>query len=185
LFKYKKEYQKPTIEEGFSNIEIIKFIRKDNSDFKQKALILDYDGCLRECVGGNGKFPISEDQIRILPRRKEILEDYKNKGYILLGISNQSGIAKKELTYNRAIELFDFTNKQLEVDIDYKFCPHQSAPIFCFCRKPQVGLFVDFMMKYKLSRKDCIFVGDLKTDETFAKRCGIKFFYAENFFNGN
>src|SRR5574338_849638 len=33
LFKYKKEYQKPTIEEGFSKVETVKFVRKDNPEF--------------------------------------------------------------------------------------------------------------------------------------------------------
>ncbi len=182
LFKYKKDFQKPTIEEGFSKVETHKFVRMDNPEFTNKALILDYDGTLRECIGGNEKFPVSKDQIEIKPGRTKVLQAYKDKGYLLLGISNQSGIAKGELTEQTAVELFDHTNKGLGIDIEYKFCPHQSAPISCYCRKPQTGLIVYFMLKHKLSLKDCYFVGDMTSDKTCATRAGIQYVDQAEFF---
>lgn len=182
LFKYKKEFQKPTVEEGFSKVEVHKFTRLHNPEFTNKALIVDYDGTLRECIGGNEKFPVSKDQIEIKPNRTKVLQTYKDKGYILLGISNQSGIHKGELSDETARELFDYTNQQLGIDIEYRFCPHQSAPISCYCRKPMSGVFVEFMLKYKLDPKQCIMVGDMTTDETFAKRSGIQYVDQAEFF---
>lgn len=182
LFKYKKEFQKPTVEEGFSKVEVQKFVRLENPEFTNKAIIVDYDGTLRECIGGNEKFPVSKDQIEIKPGRAKMLQAYKDKGYLLLGLSNQSGIHKGELSEQTAIELFDYTNQQLGIDIEYRFCPHQSAPLSCYCRKPMPGVFVEFMLKHKLNRKDCIFVGDMTTDETFAKRAGIQYVDHVEFF---
>ena len=182
LFKYKKEFQKPTVEEGFSKVDTVKFTRKDNPEFTNKALLVDYDGTLRECIGGNEKFPVSKEQIEIKPRRTEVLKAYQAKGYRLLGISNQSGVAKGELSHETAVELFEHTNKLLGVDIEYQFCPHQSAPISCYCRKPMCGIFVNFMLQYKLSRKDCIFVGDMTTDKTMAARAGIQYVDQSEFF---
>lgn len=182
LFKYKKEFQKPTVEEGFSKVEVVKFERQDNPEYTNKALIVDYDGTLRECINGNDKYPVTEAQIEIKAGRKAVLEAYKKKGYLLLGISNQSGVAKGELTYEKACELFDHTNKLLGVDIEYRFCSHQSAPISCYCRKPMPGVFVEFMMKHKLNRKECIFVGDMTTDKTFAARAGITYVDHAEFF---
>jgi len=182
LFKYKKEFQKPTIEEGFSKVEVHKFVRQINPEFTNKALIVDYDGTLRECIGGNEKFPVAKEQIEIKPNRTKVLEEYKKKGYRLLGISNQSGVHKGELSHETAVELFEHTNKLLGVDIEYRFCPHQSAPISCYCRKPMPGIFVEFMLKYKLNPKECIFVGDMTTDETFAKRAGIQYVDQAEFF---
>lgn len=182
LFKYKKEFQKPTVEEGFSKVEVQKFTRLDNPEFTNKAIIVDYDGTLRECIGGNEKFPVSKDQIEIKPGRAKVLQAYKDKGYILLGLSNQSGIHKGELSEQTAIELFEYTNQQLGIDIEYRFCPHQSAPLSCYCRKPMPGVFVEFMLKHKLNRKECIFVGDMTTDETFAKRAGIQYVDHAEFF---
>lgn len=182
LFKYKKEYQKPTVEEGFSKVDVHKFVRLENPEFTNKALIVDYDGTLRECIGGNEKFPVSKDQIEIKAGRTKVLKAYKDKGYILLGISNQSGVAKGELSEQTAIELFEHTNKELGIDIEYRFCPHQSAPISCYCRKPMPGIGVEFIMKHKLNRKECIFVGDMTTDETFAKRAGFQYIDQAEFF---
>lgn len=182
LFKYKKEFEKPTTEEGFSKVETVKFLRKEDPSFTQKAIIVDYDGTLRECINGNDKYPLTEAQIEIKAGRKTVLDAYKKKGYLLLGISNQSGVAKGELTYDKACELFDHTNKLLGVDIEYRFCSHQSAPISCYCRKPMTGLFVEFMLKHKLDRKNCIYVGDMTTDKTMATRAGIQYTDQAEFF---
>src|SRR5579885_104678 len=81
LFKYKKDFQKPTTAEGFSKVETVKFVRKEDPTFTNKAIIVDYDGTLRECVGGNGKFPVSKDQIEMKPGRREVLQSYLDKGY--------------------------------------------------------------------------------------------------------
>ncbi len=182
LFKYKKEFQKPTTEEGFSKVEVVKFVRKVNPEFTNKALIVDYDGTLRECINGNDKYPINKDQIEIKPNRTKVLQSYKDKGYILLGCSNQSGIAKGEVADEVVKELFDYTNQQLGIDIEYRYCPHQSAPISCYCRKPMPGIGVEFILKHKLSAKDCIFVGDMTTDKTFAQRAGFQYVDQEEFF---
>lgn len=182
LFKYKKEFQKPDVSEGFSKVETIKFVRTDDPTFVNKAIIVDYDGTLRECVGGNEKYPVSEEQIKIKDKCKIILQSYLDKGYKLLGVSNQSGVHNGELSHQKAVDLFNHTNKLLGLDIEYQFCPHQSAPISCYCRKPMSGLFIDFMIKHKLDRKQCLMVGDMKTDESFSKRSGISFVYADEFF---
>jgi HAD superfamily hydrolase (TIGR01662 family) len=182
LFRYKKEYVKPSKEEGFNSVEVIKFKRRENPAFTNKALILDYDGTLRECIGGNEKYPLLEEQIEIKPKRTETIQAYKDKGYILLGASNQSGIAKGELTLEKCQQLFAHTNKLLGHDIEVCFCPHQSAPPVCYCRKPQVGMGIDYINRYKLDRKQCIFVGDYTTDKTFATRCGFQYVDQAEFF---
>jgi len=182
LFKYRKEFEKPTISEGFSQVDIVKFERQDNPEFTGKALFLDYDGSLRECIGGNEKFPVSQEQIEIKPNRKAIIEKYRAQGYKILGISNQSGVAKGDLTYEKAVELFQHTNKLLDTEIEFYFCPHQSVPPVCYCRKPQSGLFVMLQNKYKLNRKECLMVGDRKTDDSFAKRVGMQYIDQAEFF---
>jgi HAD superfamily hydrolase (TIGR01662 family) len=182
LFKYKKEFEKPTVEEGFSKVELVKFTRKEDPSFTNKAIIVDYDGTLRECINGNDKYPVIKEQIEIKPNRVPALQAYKDKGYLLLGLSNQSGVAKGELSEQAATELFEHTNKLLGLDIEYRFCPHQSAPIACYCRKPMSGVFVEFMLKYKLDPKQCLMVGDMTTDHTFAKRSGIQYADQADFF---
>ena len=173
--------EEPTIDEGFTKIKKISFERKKDETYTKKALILDYDGTLRKTKSGN-KYPLTIDDLEILPNRTKILRRYKAEGYLLLGVSNQSGIAKNELTVETAEEIFDQTNKLIGIDIEYKVCPHTSFPQVCYCRKPIPGLGVEFIEKYKLAPAQCIMVGDMTTDETFAKRCGFQYIEAKKFF---
>lgn len=182
MYKYKKEFQKPTTAEGFDEVEVVKFVRQPYpADFVNKAIVVDYDGTLRETISG-GKFPVDPSDIRILPNRKETLQKYIDQGYLILGVSNQSGIAKGALTMATAKDCFKKTNNLLGLDIDVKFCSHSVPPIICFCRKPLPGLGVELIHQYKLNPALCIMVGDMTSDKTFAQRSGFQFENQETFF---
>ncbi len=181
LFTMKKNFNKPDISEGFDKIIKTNFERVYRSDFTQKALFLDYDGCLRDVpADAEFKFPTKKSEVKIIAN-PTILKEYKDKGYILLGASNQSGIARKQVTKEAVEECFCETNKQLGLDIEVSYCSHNVPPV-CYCRKPQSGLFVPAIMKHKIDIKNSIFVGDQTTDETSANRLGMKFVYADQFF---
>lgn len=181
LFAYHKAFQVPDVSEGFNSVETLKFVRKNNPEHTAKALILDYDGTLRKTKSGKD-YSTETDDIEILPGRVEKLKEYKDKGYILLGVSNQSGVAKGSLSNGAAKACFEKTNKLLGHDIDFVYCPHGSFPIACYCRKPIPGHFVLLQEKYKLDANQCIFVGDMTSDKTFAKRSGIKYLDQSEFF---
>jgi len=180
LYKINKHFEAPELSEGIDDIEKIDFKRKP-SEYTNKAILFDYDGTLRVTKSG-GHFPTDVNDIEIIPGRTEKLLELQKQGYILLGVSNQSGIAKGLLTHETAIACFEKTNEMLGVNIDYKYCGHSVPPIICYCRKPGVGLGVDFIEKYKLDSSQCTMVGDLTSDKTFAKRCGFKYVDASNFF---
>lgn len=181
LFTYKKKFQIPTLDEGFDKIRIRGFKRLFPKDWVNKAILLDYDGTLRDTISGE-KWPSSPDDIKILEKRKEVLYAYLEHGYRLLGVSNQSGIAKGTPTEKQAIACFEKTNLLLGVDIEYTYCPHRVPPISCYCRKPMPGLAVQFFHKYKLDPRKCIMVGDMTSDKTFAKRSHMEFVHADEFF---
>ena len=117
-----------------------------------------------------------------LEGRQNKLQEYVDKGYILLGVSNQSGIGSGKVAEKDVVECFEYTNKLLKHKIDYRYCPHKAGPGGCYCRKPQVGLGVELIEQYKLLPSSCIFVGDMTSDKTFAARCGFKFYKADKFF---
>ncbi|HVI40795.1 MAG TPA: HAD-IIIA family hydrolase [Anaerovoracaceae bacterium] len=181
LFGYQKKFQQPTALEGFDSVETIPFVRKLDPEFKEKAAIFDYDDTLRKTKSGS-LYPTNPDDIEILPGRKEKLAQLVAEGYKLLGVSNQSGVAKGELTDEMARKCFDRTNELLGQSIDYLFCPHGKFPINCYCRKPMNGNFVVHMVKHKLDPAKCFFVGDMTSDKTFAGRAGIKFYHADKYF---
>jgi HAD superfamily hydrolase (TIGR01662 family) len=110
-----------------------------------------------------------------MPGRKEKLQALAASGVKLLGVSNQGDIARYRLTVEQAKACFERTNELLGVKIEYVFCPHNPAPIQCYCRKPMPGLGVQFIERYKLDRNKVVYVGDMTTDKTFAARSLIKY----------
>jgi len=184
FFKMKKEFEKPTKDEGFENVEKRVFRREPREGFTNKAIFLDYDGTLRETVGGNGKYPTKPTEIKVRKGAGEVLRAYKKLGYYLIGVSNQSGIAKGELTEKGAELCFEVTNATLAIcnDVEVSYCPHKVPPVSCYCRKPQSGMAIPYIYKYKLNVSECIMVGDQTTDKTFAKRLGMQFMYPDSFF---
>jgi D-glycero-D-manno-heptose 1,7-bisphosphate phosphatase len=181
LFKYRKDFEEPLSHEGFDSIETVEFKREWSPEYCNKALILDYDQNIRDTTCSYG-YPIKPEDVYVLPGRSEKIQEYVEQGYILCGVSNQSGVHKGNFTYEAAVECFEHTNKLLGHNIDFTFCPHQSSPPACYCRKPGVGNGVKLIEKYKLSPNLCIFVGDQTTDRTFAERCGFKFIHTHKFF---
>lgn len=172
--------QTPTVAEGFSKVEKRTFVRSWPKDHVNKALILDFDDTLRTSTGPN-PWPEKPEHVKILPGRTKILNDYKDAGYLLLGASNQSAIAKG-LPEADCIACFEKTLELLGVDIEYAYCSHRIPPVSCYCRKPAPGMGALWIMKYKLDPSECIMVGDSTSDKTFAERCGFNFQTPEQFF---
>lgn len=181
LFAARKKFEEPTLDEGFCAVNEYNFVREWPSDYNNKALIVDYDGTLRK-TGSGEKYPRSPKDVIILKGRQAKLKEYLAKGYILLGVSNQSGIGSGKVSEKDVVACFEHTNKLLKHKIDYRFCPHRAGPGGCYCRKPQVGLGATLIEEYKLDPSSCIFVGDMTSDKTFAKRCGFQYQDAEKFF---
>lgn len=180
LFKMSREYERPTTSEGFDEVWFTEFKRKWPTEFQKQALIFDYDGTLRHSVGPH-PYPIKPEDVRILPNRIETLNRYKS--WLKLGVSNQSCIAKGIASEDIVKKCFDKTNAFLgNVIKEYTYCPHASAPVSCYCRKPQSGNGVYLIYKYKLRPEKCIFVGDFTSDKTFAERLGFKYVSEEEFF---
>lgn len=182
LFRYRKAFEEPTAAEGFSAVERVRFTRAPQpSGYANKALLLDFDGTLRRTKSGE-KYPRTPDDIEALPGRAEALRAWQAKGYKLLGVSNQGDVARGKLSEEDARACFARTVALLGVDIEVGFCPHNPAPIDCWCRKPMPGLGVDYIERHRLDRAQTIMVGDMTTDRTFAARCGVRYEDAEAFF---
>lgn len=181
LYRARKAFEKPSKAEGFDEIITVPFVRKP-SGYTNKAIILDYDGTLRKTMGTENPWPEDPRHVQLLPGRRERLQQYLDKGYILLGVSNQSWTSKDPSFPSKADACFKRTNELLGLDIDYRFCTHAPAPITCYCRKPGSGFGVEFIEKYKLDPAQCIMVGDYGTDKTFAARCGFQYMDQSEFF---
>jgi histidinol phosphatase-like enzyme len=173
--------QFPKASEGFSEVEEMEFKRVWGEEYKNKALILDFDDTLRKSIGPKN-WPEKPEHVQILPKRTEVLKKYAENGFLLLGASNQSAIAKG-LPETDCIACFEETLRQLGVKVEYLYCRHKVPPLQCYCRKPEAGIGAFWIEKYKLNPSECIMVGDATSDRLFAERCGFQYQHPDQFFN--
>jgi histidinol-phosphate phosphatase family protein len=182
LFRYRKVFEEPSTHEGFASVERMSFVRAPQPpEYTHKALLLDYDGTLRRTRSGD-KYPLTPDDVEVLPGRTEVLKRYQAQGFRLLGVSNQSAVSKGTLSDEAARACFARTNALLGLDIEVAFCPHEAAPINCWCRKPMPGMAVAWIERHTLDRAQVTMVGDMTTDRTFATRAGVRFVDQSVFF---
>lgn len=183
IFAMDKKFDKISKTEGFDDIEITKFQRNENWGYTNKAIFVDLDGTVRKSIGVE-PYPIEKDDIVILKNSSDVLKKYKEAGYKIIAVTNQSGVTKKTLTEQKVVELIKETNKQLDGVIDdYHYCPHLPPSTICYCRKPQSGMGVLMMHKHQLDIKNCIMVGDAASDKTFGVRLGMNYYHPDEFFN--
>ena len=65
---------------------------------------------------------------------------------------------------------------------EVRYCPHRVPPLSCYCRKPGPAMGVELIAKHALDPRQCIYVGDMTTDRSFAERCGFQFVDHGEFF---
>lgn len=193
LFSAQKRFEAPTLEEGFRKVTVTKPVEPvwDGRKYKKKGLFLDIDGTLRKTDHLSLKYPTKASEVVLLhdPEvMKAKLKKYIDDGYVLIGVSNQSGIAGLTVTkenvencMQKTRELLGLTSSQFPI----YFCPHRAAPVSCFCRKPQTGSAVFAAEKYKINPLKSIFVGDMKVDETTASRLNMKYIHSESFWESS
>jgi len=180
LYRFARLFEPPELAEGFAVIERKPFQRRAGAA-SNKALLLDFDGTLRRTKSG-APYPSSADDLEILPGRSEVLKRWRDEGALLLGVSNQSGVAAGRLDVPTVQALFERTCALLDVEIDVAFCPHEAGAPQCYCRKPMPGLGVAFIERYALDRSQTLMVGDLESDAEFARILGVRYVPAAEFF---
>jgi HAD superfamily hydrolase (TIGR01662 family) len=185
-FAYWKRVEPATVAEGFVAVEHAPIKIELGAAYVNKAVIFDYDGTLRETKSGR-IYPTDPGDIQILPGRREKLAALKAQGYLLLGASNQSGISKKPgdpkyVSDADARRCFEATNRMLGQEIDFLYAPDAAGAPQTYWRKPLTGMAVLHIERHKLDPASCFYVGDLTTDQTFARRAGFRFVWAHEFF---
>ena len=189
LFNSRKNVEQPIRREGIRTITKIELPSPisifSKYTYPNKALFFDLDDTLRKTAHLPNKYPTHPEQVEPytnIEKMKAKINSYRKDGYLLFGVSNQSGIHKGILTEDDCKACMDRTKEILELyDMEIIWCSHQSAPIRCYCRKPQSGMGMYFIEKYKVDPAKSIMVGDMTTDKTFATRLGMTYIDVKQF----
>jgi histidinol phosphatase-like enzyme len=121
------------------------------------------------------RVPGSPSDVEILPGRREVLEQYHQQGWRLLGLSWQPEIAAGTATLAQVDGCFAALPELLGLPIELLYCPHGGGPPVCWCRKPLPGLGVVFIQRHRLDASQCEYVGDGPQDAGFARRLGFRY----------
>lgn len=128
-----------------------------------KAVLLDRDGTINIDYG----FVHESDKLEFVPGVLEALSRIKEKGYILLIVTNQSGIGRGYFTWKTYQGFMDCFLERMKINkaaVEKVYtCPHISED-HCNCRKPKVGLYEEAIKDYDLDIGNSYVIGDRMRD---------------------
>jgi len=133
-----------------------------------KAVFLDKDGTIIEDRNYLNTFA----DLVILPDVKEHLQRLKGQGFKLIGITNQSGIARGIVDETFVRESNSYLQKETGMD-DFYYCPHHPDEN-CFCRKPEPLLILRARIKHSVNLRKSFVVGDKESDVQLAANAGAR-----------
>ena len=139
-----------------------------------KALFLDRDGVVN--VEKNYLYKI--DDFELMDGIVEVCRHYEANGYLIIIVTNQSGISRGYYSENDFKNLSEWMIdhfKLLGVTISHIYhCPHhESIDGECACRKPEPGMFLEAQSDFDLDMKNSVMIGDNERDIEAAIRAGI------------
>jgi D-glycero-D-manno-heptose 1,7-bisphosphate phosphatase len=153
---------------------------------RTKAIFLDKDGTLVKDVPYN----VDPALITLSHNAAEGLCLFSRMGYLLLVVSNQSGIAHghfHESDLNGVWQRLDQLLAEEGVQLDgYYYCPHHPAglvreyAIACDCRKPLPGMLLRAAAEHGVDLGASWMIGDILHDMEAGKRAGCNTLLIDN-----
>ena len=148
-------------------------------NIKNKAVFLDRDGVLNEDIGYLFRIEDFKLKEEIVP----LLKNYQKEGYLLIVITNQSGIARGYYTDDDFYKLNSwminfFDKKGIKITKTF-YCPHHPDHSgMCNCRKPKPGMILNAIDEYNIDPSKSILIGNKKSDILAGEHAQI----AKNFY---
>lgn len=146
----------------------------------KRAVFLDRDGVLNVDSG----YVSNSDDFHFIDGVIDACRAIKEKGYLLVIITNQSGIARgyfSEEQFHNLTEWMDWSLADRGVDLDgIYYCPHHAEKgigeykIDCDCRKPKPGMLLNAIEDLGIDPSQSILVGDKVSDLQAGLAAGIK-----------
>lgn len=140
---------------------------------KNKAVFLDRDGTIAYDVPYCSK----PEDFKLLPSASEAIKLLNKRGFKVIVITNQSGIARGYFTKEALTRIHkkmkeDLEKKGARIDAIY-YCPHHPDDK-CECRKPKTALFQKAIQEHNINVNFSSMVGDKQLDIDAGKAAGCK-----------
>lgn len=140
---------------------------------KNKAIFLDRDGTINVDYG----YVYKIEDFEFIPGVIESLRKLQKAGFLLVIITNQSGIARGYYSKKDFLDLHKSVNlilaeNGIKIDGLY-FCPHLEG---CECRKPKLKLFYDAAKDLNIDFSNSFAIGDRLRDLKICEKEPVKGF---------
>jgi len=140
----------------------------------KKAIFLDRDGVINL---EKKDYVKSIKEFQIIDNVPKAIATLKEKGFLIIVITNQSAINRKLLTIEVLNEIHNHLQKILKdnnTSIDYfYFCPHRPDEK-CKCRKPSPGMILKAAQEHDIDMNQSFMIGDSLTDIQAAEKAGCE-----------
>jgi heptosyltransferase-2 len=132
-----------------------------------KSVFFDRDGTLNLDVNYLSKW----DDFKVLPELSSLIE-LINMDFKLIGITNQSGIARGYIKedFVRDVNAYFMDRHGFE---GFYYCPHHPDEN-CPCRKPEPEMLLRARTEHRIDLRSSYMVGDNEKDMLVARAAGVK-----------
>lgn len=140
----------------------------------RKALFLDRDGVINvDCA-----YLCTRERFEFVEGIFELCRRYRDLGYIIVVVTNQSGIARGYCSETAFAELTAWMCRRFEeegVHIEAVYhCPHHpEISGACRCRKPEPGMLLQAAREHRIDLNASTLIGDAPRDIEAAVRAGV------------
>ena len=122
----------------------------------RKAAFIDRDGTLIEEVN----FLSRVEDLRLFSFTAEAVRLLKENGFLLIVITNQSGIGRKLFDESAMHAIHNKIQEDLDHGLDgFYFCPHVPDE-GCVCRKPNLGMIDAAQADFDIDMENSWVIGD-------------------------
>ncbi|MEI6856886.1 D-glycero-beta-D-manno-heptose 1,7-bisphosphate 7-phosphatase [Psychrilyobacter sp.] len=145
-----------------------------------KCIFLDRDGN----INVEKDYLHKIEEFEFIDGAKEAIKIFNDLGYLVVVVTNQSGVARGYYDENSVKALHDYLQKEVEKiggHIDgFYYCPHHPEngigryKLDCNCRKPEPGMFLDAQKDLNIEFSSSIMIGDKISDVKAGKILGMR-----------
>ena len=141
----------------------------------RRCVFLDRDGIVNAPPADY--YVHSWDEFSFMPGFIELLRAVLGRGYDVVVVTNQSGVARGVLEASVIDEIHASMQRVLREEhglalLDVLYCPHDNGQ--CDCRKPQPGMLLAAASRHDIALGESWMVGDQERDVEAGNRAGCR-----------